>query len=304
MTLLTLFTAFQAPISNSMIVSSVPAPQSSMPITHNLVTHSIAPVKIHTTTSPYPLQLSTVHVPVQIPGSTSNINVPVQLTGATTSVPLQITPVSLPIQVSGTTSVPVQLPAGDTINVPLQIPANGQNIQLTGPGLPSMPILQNTSQPLHSSIFHVHMGSNQRPTHIDGTELSVSTSSQLLPDSSVQVKMSNPQVQVGSNTNVVQIPNTSNNSIQLTLPSSGSAGTVQLRGAGRSHVVYIQTPTGLKPVTSTEVISQASTSGNPPQIIVRRPVSIISLLNLLNCYCVTSPQFMSLRVCGCILLFT
>lgn len=260
-------------------MSSVPAPQSSMPITHNLVTHSIAPVKIHTTTTPYPLQLSTVHVPVQIPGSTSNINVPVQLTGTTTSVPLQITPVSLPIQVSGTTSVPVQLPAGETINVPLQIPSNGQNIQLTGPGLPSMPILQNTSQPLHSSIFHVHMGSNQRATRIDGTELSVSTSSQLLPDSSVQVKMSNTttvsQVQVGSNPNVVQIPNSSNNSIQLTLPSSGSAGTVQLRGAGRSHVVYIQTPTGLKPVTSTEVISQASTSGNPPQIIVRRPVSLV-----------------------------
>lgn len=261
-------------------MSSVQAPQSSMPITHNLVTHSIAPVKIHTNNSPYPLQLSTVHVPVQIPGSNSNINVPVQLSGPTSSVPLQIAPVSLPIQVSGTTSVPVQLSAGDTINVPLQIPAASQNIQIATPALPSMPLLQNPSQPLHSSIIHVHMGSNPRSTNLDGSsDMTVSSSSQLqMPDSSgVQVKMSNPttvsQVHMTSNS-VMQIPSSSNN-IQLALPNNGS-GTVQLRGATRTvpHMVYIQTPTGLKPVTSGEVISQASTSGNPPQIIVRRPVSI------------------------------
>lgn len=265
---MTLFTIFQAPIPSSMIMSSVQAPQSSMPIAHNLVTHSIAPVKIHANNSPYPLQLSTVHVPVQIPGSTSNINVPVQLSGGASSVPLQIAPVSLPLQVSGTTSVPVQLPAGDTINVPLQIPAANQNIQL--PTLPSMPLLQNPNQPLHSSIIHVHMGSNPRP-NIDGnTDMNMSNSTQLLPDS---VKMNNPtsvsQVQVGTNS-------AGNNSIQLSLPNAANTG-VQLRGAPRTmpHVVYIQTPTGLKPVSSTEVISQASTSGNPPQIIVRRPVSII-----------------------------
>lgn len=254
-------------------MSSVQAPQSSMPIAHNLVTHSIAPVKIHANNSPYPLQLSTVHVPVQIPGSTSNINVPVQLSGGASSVPLQIAPVSLPLQVSGTTSVPVQLPAGETINVPLQIPTANQNIQL--PTLPSMPLLQNPNQSLHSSIIHVHMGSNPRP-NIDGsTDMNMSHSTQLLPDS---VKMNNAtsvsQVQVGSNS-VVQLPNSSNNSIQLSLPNAANTG-VQLRGAPRTmpHVVYIQTPTGLKPVSSTEVISQASTSGNPPQIIVRRPVSI------------------------------
>lgn len=278
---MTLFTMFQAPISSSMIVSSVQAPQSSMPITHNLVTHSIAPVKIHTNNSPYPLQLSTVHVPVQIPGSTSNINVPVQLSSTNTSMPLQIAPVSLPLQVSGTTNVPVQLPAGETINVPLQIPTGAQNIQLTGPTLPSMPILQNTAQPLHSSIIHVHMGASPRSTNMDGsTDLNVSNSTQLqLQD---QMKMNTTtsvsQVQVGTNS-VVQIPNSSSNSIQLALPNSGGGGAVQLRGAHRPvpHVVYIQTPTGLKPVTSTEVISQASTSGNPPQIIVRRPVSVILL---------------------------
>lgn len=271
---MTLFTIFQAPIPSSMIMSSVQAPQSSMPITHNLVTHSIAPVKIHANNSPYPLQLSTVHVPVQIPGSTSNINVPVQLSSGTSSVPLQIAPVSLPLQVSGTTSVPVQLPAGDTINVPLQIPNANQNIQL--PTLPSMPLLQNPNQSLHSSIIHVHMGSNPRP-NIDGsTDMNMSNSTQHLPDS---VKMNNPtsvsQVQVGSNSAVVQLPNSSNNSIQLSLPNSANTG-VQLRGGPRTmpHVVYIQTPTGLKPVSSTDVISQASTSGNPPQIIVRRPVSI------------------------------
>jgi hypothetical protein len=252
-----------------------------MPITHNLVTHSIAPVKIHTNNSPYPLQLSTVHVPVQIPGSTSNINVPVQLSGPTNTVPLQITPVSLPLQVSGTTNVPVQLPAGETINVPLQIPAASQNIQITGPTLPSMPLLQNPTQPIHSSIIHVHMGSNARPTNIDGTsDITVSSTSQMqIPDSAaVQMKLSNPtsvsQVHVGT-TSVMQIPNSTNNSIQLALPSNGNSGAVQLRGPPRSvpHMVYIQTPNGLKPVTSTEVISQASTSGNPPQIIVRRPVS-------------------------------
>lgn len=276
-----LFRAFQAPISSSMIVSSVQATQSSMPITQHLVTHSIAPVKIHANNSPYPLQLSTVHVPVQIPGSTSNINVPVQLSGPTSSMPLQITPVSLPLQVSGTTSVPVQLPAGETINVPLQIPAASQNIQIAGPALPSMPLLQNSSQPLHSSIFHVHMGSNPGPTNLDGSsDMTVSTTSQLqMPNcSGVQVKMNNPtsvsQVQMNASS-VMQMPSSSNNSIQLALPNNGSSGTVQLRGAPRTvpHMVYIQTPTGLKPVTSTEVISQASTSGNPPQIIVRRPVS-------------------------------
>lgn len=267
----------QAPISSSMIVSSVQAPQSSMPIAHNLVTHSIAPVKIHTSNAPYPLQLSTVHVPVQIPGSTSNINVPVQLSGPTNTVPLQIAPVSLPLQVSGTTSVPVQLPAGETINVPLQIPVS-QNIQI--PALPSMPLLQAPSQSLHSSIIHVHMGSNPRPPNLDGTtDMTVSSTSQLqMPDSSgVQMKMNNPTsvAQVQMTNSIMQIPNSSNNSIQLALPNNGTSGTVQLRGAPRSvpHMVYIQTPTGLKPVTSTEVISQASTSGNPPQIIVRRPVS-------------------------------
>ncbi|CAG5011168.1 unnamed protein product [Parnassius apollo] len=285
-----LLNTLRAPISSSMIVSSVQAPQSSMPIPHNLVTHSIAPVKIHTNNSPYPLQLSTVHVPVQIPGSTSNINVPVQLSGATSTVPLQIAPVSLPLQVSGTTNVPVQLPAGETINVPLQLPTASQNIQLTGQTLPSMPLLQSPAQPLHSSIIHVHMGSNPRPTNIEAnSDMNVSSSTQLqLPDSSaVQVKMNNStsvsQVQVGANSAVVQIPNSSNNPIQLALPNSNS-GTVQLRGAPRTvpHVVYIQTPTGLKPVTSTEVISQASTSGNPPQIIVRRPVTSNSNIHLIS----------------------
>ncbi|XP_068629454.1 uncharacterized protein l(3)mbt [Battus philenor] len=284
-----LLNTLRAPISSSMIVSSVQAPQSSMPITHNLVTHSIAPVKIHTNNSPYPLQLSTVHVPVQIPGSTSNINVPVQLSAATSTVPLQITPVSLPLQVSGTTNVPVQLPAGETINVPLQLPPVSQNIQLTGQTLPSMPLLQNT-QPLHSSIIHVHMGSNPRPGNIDpNSDMNVSSSTQLqLPDSTgLQVKMNNPtplsQMQVTSNS-VVQIPNSPNNAIQLALPGAGNPGPVQLRGAQRNvpHVVYIQTPTGLKPVTSTEVISQASTSGNPPQIIVRRPVATNSNIHLIS----------------------
>ncbi|KPJ00201.1 hypothetical protein RR46_02988 [Papilio xuthus] len=273
-----------APISSSMIVSSMQAPQSSMPITHNLVTHSIAPVKIHPNNSPYPLQLSTVHVPVQIPGSTSNINVPVQLSAATNSMPLQITPVSLPLQVSGTTNVPVQLPAGETINVPLQLPPVSQNIQIGGQALPPLPLLQNA----HSSIFHVHMGSNARPPNIDvNSDMSVSSSTQpYLPDSTIQVKMNN-QTSVGqvvSNSGMVQIPNTSNSSIQLSLPNPGNSGTVQLRGAPRSvpHVVYIQTPTGLKPVTNTEVISQASTSGNPPQIIVRRPVANNSNIHLIS----------------------
>ncbi|CAH2086941.1 unnamed protein product [Euphydryas editha] len=280
-----LLNTLRAPISSSMIVSSVQAPQSSMPITHNLVTHSIAPMKIHANNSPYPLQLSTVHVPVQIPGSTSNINVPVQLSGATSGVPLQIAPVSLPLQVSGTASVPVQLSAGETINVPLQIPSANQNIQL--PTLPSMPLLQNPTQSLHNSIFHVHMGSNHRPANIDGSvEMNMSNSTQLqLTDS---VKMSNStsisQVQVGQSPTVMQIPNSSNNPIQLALPNAGNTGGVQLRGAPRTmpHVVYIQTPTGLKPVSSTEVITQASTSGNPPQIIVRRPVTSNANIHLIS----------------------
>ncbi|XP_045514815.1 uncharacterized protein LOC123708246 isoform X2 [Pieris brassicae] len=282
-----LLNTLRAPISNSMIVTSVQAPQSSMPITHNLVTHSLAPVKIHTNNSPYPLQLSTVHVPVQIPGSTSNINVPVQLSGATSSVPLQIAPVSLPIQVSGTTNVPVQLPAGETINVPLQIPAGNQNIQLAGPALPSMPILQSTGTTLHNSIIHLHMGSNPRTTNLDaGSELQ--NNQMQIQETSVQVKMNNPtsvsQAQISSNSTIVQIPNSSSNSIQLALPSSVNSGPVQLRGATRTvpHVVYIQTPTGLKPMTSTEVISQASTSGNPPQIIVRRPVTSNSNIHLIS----------------------
>lgn len=267
-----------------MIVSSMQATQSSMPITHNLLTHSIAPVKIHTNSAPYPLQLSTVHVPVQIPGSTSNINVPVQLSSSASSVPIQIAPVSLPLQMSGTTSVPVQLPAGETINVPLQLPGANQNI-LTSSAMPSMPILQNSNQPL-GSIFHVHMGSNPRSGNMDGiSDMTVSSSSQLqLPDSSgghmkMNTTTSVSQMQMASSPAVVQIPNSSSNSIQLTLPNS-NAGAVQLRGTARAvpHVVYIQTPTGLKPVTSTEVISQASTSGNPPQIIVRRPVSNFCIL--------------------------
>ncbi|VVC98594.1 unnamed protein product, partial [Leptidea sinapis] len=272
-----LLNTLRAPSSNSMIVSSVQAPQSSMSITHNLVTHPIAPVKIHPNNSPYQhMQLSTVHVPVQIPGSTSNINVPVQLSSGTSSVPLQLAPCSLPLQVSGTTTVPVQLPAGETINVPLQIPGN-QNIQLTGPSLPSMPILQNTAQSLHNSIIHLHMGSNTRQATIDGTQdISIGNQQLQLQDSGMQVKMNSTPVsqgQMASNSTIVQIPNSSNSSIQL-LPTAVNTGAVQLRGTARTvpHVVYIQTPTGLKPVANTEVISQASTSGNPPQIIVRRPV--------------------------------
>ncbi|KOB64320.1 putative L, partial [Operophtera brumata] len=268
-----LLNTLRAPISKSMLVSSIQAPQNSMSIAHNY-TQTLTPVKIHPNNHPYPL-LSTVHVPVQIPGSTSNINVPVQLSGPTSTVPLQIAPVSLPLQVSGNTSVPVQLSAGDTINVPIQI-SNSQNIQLAGQTLPSMPLLHSTNQPIHSSIIHLHMASNSRPTNLDGlSELSLSNSSQLhMPDSSgVQIKMNTApvsQVQVGNNQTVVQIPSSTNN-------------TIQMRGTGRSvpHVVYIQTPSGLKPVTSTEVISQASTSGNPPQIIVRRPVTSTSNLQLM-----------------------
>lgn len=251
-----------------MIVSSMQASQSSLPITHNLVTHSIAPVKIHSGNSPYPLQLSTVHVPVQIPGSNSNINVPVQISGPANTVPLQITPVSLPLQVSGTTSVPVQLPAGETINVPLQIPAANQNIQL--PTLPSMPVLSNHNQSLHSSIIQVHMSSNQRSGSIDcNSDMTVSSSSHLqMSDTSIsQVKVNNP---------LPQVHQVAHNNAMLQMQNA--ANSIQIRGAPRQvphvpHVVYIQTPTGLKPVTSNDVITQASTSGNPPQIIVRRPVS-------------------------------
>ncbi|XP_026742468.1 uncharacterized protein LOC113504407 isoform X4 [Trichoplusia ni] len=249
-----LLNTLRAPISSSMIVSSMQASQSSLPITHNLLTHSIAPVKLHPNNSPYPLQLSTVHVPVQIPGSTSNINVPVQLSGPTNTVPLQITPSSLPLQVPGTTSVPVQLPAGDTINVPLQIPAANPNLQL--PNLPSMPMIQNSNQSLHSSIIHVHMGSNPRTSMDGSSDMLVSSSSQLqMPDTSgSQGKVNNslPQVQVGHNNTVIQMQNSSN-------PNS-----IQIRGGHRPvpHVVYIQTPTGLKPVTSTDVITQVTSNSN------------------------------------------
>ncbi|XP_061711682.1 uncharacterized protein LOC133520979 [Cydia pomonella] len=273
-----LLNTLRTPISSSMIVSSVGSGQGSLPLQHGLVTHSLAPVKLHPNPAPYPLQLSTVHVPVQIPGTSANINVPVQLSGPSSSVPLQIAPVSLPIQVSGTTSVPVQLPAGDTINVPLQIPGASQNIQLGAPGMQSMPILQSSSQPM-SSIIHVHMGSNPRSNSMDnGSDMTVTSSSQL------QTVTSGAQVQMGNNSTVVQIPSSVNNSIQLALPNSVSSGTVQLRGATRNvpHVVYIQTPQGLKPVTSTDVISQASTSGNPPQIIVRRPVTSNSNIHLIS----------------------
>ncbi|XP_026742467.1 uncharacterized protein LOC113504407 isoform X3 [Trichoplusia ni] len=269
-----LLNTLRAPISSSMIVSSMQASQSSLPITHNLLTHSIAPVKLHPNNSPYPLQLSTVHVPVQIPGSTSNINVPVQLSGPTNTVPLQITPSSLPLQVPGTTSVPVQLPAGDTINVPLQIPAANPNLQL--PNLPSMPMIQNSNQSLHSSIIHVHMGSNPRTSMDGSSDMLVSSSSQLqMPDTSgSQGKVNNslPQVQVGHNNTVIQMQNSSN-------PNS-----IQIRGGHRPvpHVVYIQTPTGLKPVTSTDVITQASTSGNPPQIIVTSNSNLHLLPNVNN----------------------
>lgn len=258
-----------------MIVSSMQATQSSLPITHNLVTHSIAPCKIHSNNSPYPLQLSTVHVPVQIPGSNSNINVPVQISGPTNNVPLQITPVSLPLQVSGTTSVPVQLPAGETINVPLQIP--GANHHL--PTLPSMPVLQNHNQSIHSSIIQVHMGSNPRPNSMDcNSDMTVSSSSHLqMSDTSIsQVKVNNP---------LPQVHQVAHNNAMLQMQNA--AHSIQIRGAPRQvphvpHVVYIQTPTGLKPVTSTEVITQASTSGNPPQIIVRRPVSESSPLTCIH----------------------
>ncbi|KAF9795686.1 hypothetical protein SFRURICE_003879 [Spodoptera frugiperda] len=273
-----LLNTLRAPISSSMIVSSMQASQSNLPITHNLVTHSIAPVKLHPNNSPYPLQLSTVHVPVQIPGSTSNINVPVQISGPTNTVPLQIAPVSLPLQVSGTTSVPVQLPAGETINVPLQIPTANPNIQL--PTLPSMPVLQNHNQSLHSSIIQVHMGStNPRSTNMDcNSEMTAPSSSHLqISETTIsQVKVNNPlpqQVQVAHNNAMLQMQN--------------AANSIQIRGAPRQvphvpHVVYIQTPTGLKPVSSTDVITQASTSGNPPQIIVRRPVTTNSNLHLIS----------------------
>ncbi|XP_063531465.1 LOW QUALITY PROTEIN: uncharacterized protein LOC134742344 [Cydia strobilella] len=273
-----LLNTLRTPISSSMIVSSVGSGQGSLPLQHGLMTHSLAPVKLHPNPAPYPLQLSTVHVPVQIPGTSANINVPVQLSGPSSSVPLQIAPVSLPIQVSGTTSVPVQLPAGDTINVPLQIPGASQNIQLGPPGMQSMPILQSSNQPM-SSIIHVHMGSNPRSNSMDnGADMTVTSSSHL------QTVTSGAQVQMGNNSTVVQIPSSVNNSIQLALPNSVSSGTVQLRGATRNvpHVVYIQTPQGLKPVTSTDVISQASTSGNPPQIIVRRPVTSNSNIHLIS----------------------
>ncbi|KAI8435413.1 hypothetical protein MSG28_003723, partial [Choristoneura fumiferana] len=178
-----LLNTLRAPISSSMIVTSVGSGQGGLPLQHGLVTHSLAPVKLHTNPSSYPLQLSTVHVPVQIPGTSSNINVPVQLSGPTSSMPLQIAP-----------------------------------------------------------------------------------------------------VQVANHSTMLQMPNSASNSIQLTLPNSVSSGTVQLRGSTRNmpHVVYIQTPTGLKPVTSTDVISQASTSGNPPQIIVRRPVTSNSNIHLIS----------------------
>ncbi|XP_063359959.1 uncharacterized protein LOC134649174 [Cydia amplana] len=273
-----LLNTLRTPIASSMIVSSVGSGQGSLPLQHGLMTHSLAPVKLHPNPTPYPLQLSTVHVPVQIPGTSANINVPVQLSGPSSSVPLQIAPVSLPIQVSGTTSVPVQLPAGDTINVPLQIPGASQNIQLGAPGMQSMPILQSSSQPM-SSIIHVHMGSNPRSNSMDnGSDMTVTSSSQL------QAVTSGAQVQMGNNSTVMQIPSSVNNSIQLALPNSVGSGTVQLRGATRNvpHVVYIQTPQGLKPVTSTDVISQASTSGNPPQIIVRRPVTSNSNIHLIS----------------------
>lgn len=243
-----------------MIVSSVQAPQSSVSITHNLVTHSIAPVKIHTN-NPFPIHLSTVHVPVQIPGSTSNINVPVQISAPASSVPFSLgaSTGNYPVA-SGTTSVPVQLPPGETISVPLQLPVSSHNIQLASAPLPSMPLLHTPPQQLHSSIIHLHMASQPRPD----------------TNSDCNTQMHNSNSQLLSSNSVVQIPNSSNNAIQLTLPNTMNSGTVQLRGAPRTvpHMVYIQTPTGLKPVTSSDMISQASTSGNPPQIIVRRPVSL------------------------------
>ncbi|KAJ8723018.1 hypothetical protein PYW07_004198 [Mythimna separata] len=257
-----LLNTLRAPISSSMIVSSMQASQSSLPITHNLVTHSIAPVKIHSSNSPYPLHLSHINVPVQISGPTSTV-------------------VGLPLQVSGTTSVPVQLPAGKTINVPLQIPAANQNIQL--PTLPSMPVLQNHNQSLHSSIIQVHMGSNARSNNMDcSSDMTVTSSSHLqMSDTSIsQVKVNNPLPQVHQVTN-------SSSAVCAMLQMQNAANSIQIHGAPRQvphvpQVVYIQTPTGLKPVTSTDVITQASTSGNPPQIIVRRPVTTNSNLHLIS----------------------
>lgn len=136
------------------------------------------------------------------------------------------------------------------------------------------------------------MGSNPRPNNMDGTEMTATSSSQQHNNGT-----SVSQVQVANHSTMLQMPNSANNSIQLTLPNSVSSGTVQLRGSTRNmpHVVYIQTPTGLKPVTSTDVISQASTSGNPPQIIVRRPVSDALILTK-NCFTTNTCYIWQLKI--------
>lgn len=256
-----------------MLVSSIHGSQNSIPNQH-LMTHSIAPVKIHPNNT-YPLQLTTNYMPLHIPGSVSNINVPMQLSGSVNSVHLSTPTVTVPIQVT-TTNVPGQLTAGETINVPLQIPTPNPGIQISTSALPSLPLLPTSTQPLSSSIVHVHMGTNGRTvttTMENVPDISITHSNQIIQDaSSIQkVKINN------SNSAPVHIPNTSNSPIQLQLPNVGTSGPVQLRGTARPmpQMVYIQTPTGLKPVTSSEVISQASSCGNPPQIIVRKPVSII-----------------------------
>lgn len=291
-------TSLRTTIPSNMLVTSMQQPQNSMAISHNLMSHTIAPMKIHSNNSGYPLQLhlagpsgtmptATVNVPVQLPGTGSNINMPVQISASSNTVPIQLAgpTVSLPLQVPGpTTNVPVQLPAGGTINVPLQLPATNPSIQLSSSAVP-LHLSNNSNQTgLHSSIIHVHMSNAQgrQDVNIDPISSMKTSTQSPIADNSGTVHMKLPNlsnninpVHMPSNQVHLQIPNSTQSSIQVQIPTSTSShpGQVRSNPRGVPHVVYIHTPSGLKQVPSTEVINNANSSGNPPQIIVRRPVA-------------------------------
>lgn len=245
-------------------MSSIQTSQQTNP---QILTHSIAPVKIHSNTS-YPLQLSTVQMPMHIPVP-APISMPMRLTGSANSVPLQITTsgMTIPMQVSSS----MQLPPSE-LNVPLQMPVTSQNIQLNTLAQ-SMPLNLNT-QALQSSL--VQLCSNGQSTLDAGMDMNISTQ----PEMNGEM----PKIKLGNTDTTIQAVPVSK-SIQIQVPSVVKSNPLPIKNSVRStasHVVYIQTPTGLKPVSSSEVINQASTSRNPPQIIVRKPVTSAPSIQLVS----------------------
>lgn len=219
----------------------------------------------------YPLQLNFPVNPNL--GSVASLNAPV----SSTHLPIQLSG-SQSLQIISTPSnVPVQLPSGGTISVPLHLGQPSGNIQLA----PSMPLLSgSSSQPgLHGPVLQFNMGGPQNSNRmlaqgVQNTDKVLEYQNIIQEHNPVQIKLQGVNGPVTSALQL-QMQNSSLGPLShMQVPTS--TNNIQVRGPTRPmpHVVYIQTPSGLKPVTSAE-ITNTSSSLNPQQIIVRRPVSDI-----------------------------